>query len=60
MMKMVLLEEDLSGTGMQHRLEVVGLEARTWVLGTICFPLKSIIIEEVNYVICYFRVTKCT
>lgn len=55
MMKMVL-EEDLSGTGMQHRLEVVGLEARTWVL--FFFPLKSIIIEEINYVICYFRVTK--
>lgn len=31
MMKMVLLE-DLSGTGMQHKLEVVGLETRIWVL----------------------------
>ena len=36
MTKMALLE-DMSGTGMQHRLEGVGLEARTWML---FFPPK--------------------
>lgn len=57
MMRMALLE-GISSTGMQHRLEVVGLDARTWVL--FFFPLKSVILEKINYVTCYFRVTEFT
>lgn len=55
MMKMVLL--DVSGTGMQHRLQGVGLRQELGYCSPP--PLKSLILEKISYFTCYFRGMKC-